>query len=146
MKPPKHEIVNGLMMGGVPKDLTDLNYVELALISLARIENHRFSFSAGAHKQVRGWHTMYTNNVHKNVQHMNRVWNYFEQREMNSNELDDMEDNSDAVDDDNDNDNDNDNDVHEFSNEDFHESGEAPEPPKIAVILTGPFSRRDSTH
>ena len=43
--PPKHAVVNGLMIGAPPKVLQNLNEVELAMISLARSEKHIFSYS-----------------------------------------------------------------------------------------------------
>ena len=46
--PPKHSLVNGLMIGSPPKALEDLNEVELALISLARCDKHIFSYSGKA--------------------------------------------------------------------------------------------------
>jgi hypothetical protein len=63
LKPPCFAIANGLMTGPVPKELACLNEVELATISLARVQHHVVSIHAGAHKQIKGWHSMYLNDV-----------------------------------------------------------------------------------
>ena len=78
------------MIGYPPKVLTNFNSVELALISPVRTEKHIFSFSAGARKEVRGWHTMYANNV----TYMNRVINYFEERRTQLDEVIEIDDQS----------------------------------------------------
>ena len=41
--------------------MTSLNDVELALVSIARIDKHIFTFYGGAHKSMRGWHNLYKN-------------------------------------------------------------------------------------
>jgi hypothetical protein len=69
---PKYAIVNGLTIGPVPQVLSDLNEVELAMISPARINKHVFSFMAGAHKSIKGWHSMYYNDLEQ----LNGVMNY----------------------------------------------------------------------
>ena len=56
---PKYFIANGLAIGTAPKVLTDLNEVELAMISINRVDKHIFSFYGGSHRQIRGWHSMY---------------------------------------------------------------------------------------
>ena len=43
--------------------LTDLNEVELAMIAPARTNKHIFSFTAGSHKSIRGWHSLYYNDL-----------------------------------------------------------------------------------
>ena len=68
------------MLGKPPSALTCLNEVELTLISLARTEKHMFSFSAGYHKEIKSWYTMYLNDV----EYMNRVMNYFETQQSQS--------------------------------------------------------------
>ena len=75
--PPKFAICNGLMIGSAPQVLSKLNEVELAMISLAKSEKHIFSYSAGAHKEITGWHTMYANDV----EYTNKVMNYFHQQQ-----------------------------------------------------------------
>ena len=69
---PKVGIASGMAIGGAPKCLLDLNDVELALIKSARINKHIFSFQAGGHKMIRGWHSLYYNNV----DYTNGVANY----------------------------------------------------------------------
>ena len=75
--PPKFAICNGLMIGSAPQVLSKLNEVEMAMISLAKSEKHIFSYSAGAHKEITGWHTMYANDV----EYTNKVMNYFHQQQ-----------------------------------------------------------------
>jgi hypothetical protein len=60
---PRFAIANGCLFGEAPTELTCLNDVELALVSLARINKHVFSFYGGAHKSMRGWHNLYDNDV-----------------------------------------------------------------------------------
>ena len=69
---PKIGIMSGMAIGGAPKCLLDLNEVELTLVKSARIDKHIFSFQAGGHKMIRGWHSLYYNNV----DHTNGVANY----------------------------------------------------------------------
>ena len=61
--PPRYAIVNGLSIGKPPVCLTDLNEVELAMIAPARTNKHIFSFTAGSHKSIRGWHSLYYNDL-----------------------------------------------------------------------------------
>ena len=60
---PEYAIANGFMIGEVPDELACLNDVEVALISLARVDKHVFSIQGGAHVQMSGWHSMYANDV-----------------------------------------------------------------------------------
>ena len=69
---PKIGIMSGMAIGGAPKCLLDLNEVELTLVKSARIDKHIFSFQAGGHKMIRGWHSLYYNNV----DYTNGVANY----------------------------------------------------------------------
>ena len=46
-----------------PTELIELTDVELALISLGRMDTHVFAIFAGAHQAMKGWHTMYANDV-----------------------------------------------------------------------------------
>jgi hypothetical protein len=57
-KSPKHAICNGLVMAKVPELITELNEVELALISTARVNEHMFSVTAGTHESIKGWRSM----------------------------------------------------------------------------------------
>ena len=63
MKLPIYAIANGSLIGDAPLELTQLNDVELALVSLARVDKHVFTFYGGAHKSMRGWHNLYENDV-----------------------------------------------------------------------------------
>jgi hypothetical protein len=62
-KVPRFAIANGFHIGEAPKELEDLNEAELALVSIARVNSHIFTFYGGAHKSIRGWHTLYDGNV-----------------------------------------------------------------------------------
>ena len=73
--PCKYAIANGLMIGSAPQCMEMLNDVELALLSKARCEKHIFSYTAGAHSQIKGFHTIYRNDV----QHSNAILNYMAQ-------------------------------------------------------------------
>lgn len=68
------------MVGYPPKELTDLNEVERILISIARVNKHMFSFSAGTHKSIKGWHSMYYNDVEA----VNDVANWIHENAENS--------------------------------------------------------------
>jgi hypothetical protein len=125
----------------------DLNEVELALISFARTNKHVFQLTGGSHKEIRGWHTMYANNV----QHVNRIINYLEQeQQQQQQQVDEEEEENDAMD--YFDDNDDADDVEEVYNE-FTDSGtqyaevdniadNISKSPRIAVILTGPFTQK----
>ena len=63
VKLPEYAIANGLLIGEAPIELTELNDVELALVSLARVDKHVFQYFGGAHKSMRGWHNLYENDV-----------------------------------------------------------------------------------
>ena len=81
-KLPKYAIANGLYLGKAPPVIEDLNPVELAMISPVRVLKRMFCFHAGAHKSIKGFHTMVMNN---DVSYTYRVSNYFvdKQKEIN---------------------------------------------------------------
>ena len=56
---PKFAIANGCFYGKAPKVLEELNEVELAIVTPSRINKHVFSYTAGSHQQIKGWHSMY---------------------------------------------------------------------------------------
>jgi hypothetical protein len=64
IKLPPYAIANRVHIGDAPLELTRLNDVELALVSMVRMDKHVFTFYGGAHKLMRGWHNLYENNVH----------------------------------------------------------------------------------
>lgn len=70
-KLPRCAICNGLVVGKAPACIAELNEVELALLSTARINKHTFSFTAGTHKSIKGWHSMH----HDDLEHFNGVAN-----------------------------------------------------------------------
>jgi hypothetical protein len=67
---------NGAVIGVAPPELTDLNDVELALVSLARANKHIFAFYGGAHKSMHGWHNLYENDVEGIARTLNQVSEY----------------------------------------------------------------------
>jgi hypothetical protein len=52
-----------MAFGEAPDCMESLNKIGLALISRNRNSSHMFSFYAGQHQSIRGFHTMYMNNV-----------------------------------------------------------------------------------
>eukprot|EP00978_Attheya_sp_CCMP212_P039155 scaffold201132_cov35-Attheya_sp.AAC.1 len=62
-KPPKYSLANGMAFGEAPDCMEALNKISLALISRNRNASHMFSLYAGQHQSIRGFHTMYQNNV-----------------------------------------------------------------------------------
>ncbi len=131
-RPPLYAIANGLMIGPTPNELKCLNDVEIAIISLARIDRHVFSIQAGAYKQMIGWHSMYANNITSVATTAN--WCV---ENLDDNEIESCE-NSKS------NEFDSDSDKSECCAEDsiFFEEEEEPSRPKFAkifIILSGPF-------
>ena len=60
---PKYAIANGWCIGTPPRVLSELNEVELAIVSPARINKHVFAFQAGNHRTIKGWHSLYYNDL-----------------------------------------------------------------------------------
>ena len=60
---PTFAISNGWCIGTPPKCLTDLNEVERILVSPARINKHVFEIRGGQHQTMKGWHSMYYNDL-----------------------------------------------------------------------------------
>ena len=128
--PCRFAIANGLMIGTAPRCIEDLNDVELAMVSKGRCEKHIFSYSAGAHTQIRGFHTIYQNDVH----HSNSVLNYMEQRSAANltgvgdigEEREEENDNGSA-------------DIYDSNNSDSGVENQQQNTP-ICVILAGPFT------
>jgi len=56
---PEYSITNGYMIGEAPDLLQSLYPPELALVAMARIDKHVFTFYGGCHKLLKGWHNMY---------------------------------------------------------------------------------------
>ena len=69
--PPKDSIANCYLIGEAPNELKELNDVELALVSRVRIYCHTWIFSAGCHREVKGWHTFFKNRNVENVASLN---------------------------------------------------------------------------
>ena len=60
---PLYAIANGAVKGEAPVVLTRLTETEIALICGARSDKSVFVYYGGAHKCLRGWHTLYANDV-----------------------------------------------------------------------------------
>jgi uncharacterized CHY-type Zn-finger protein len=71
--PPIKSIANGYVIGNAPKILTDLNAVELALVSRACIYCQSWIFFGGCHQHVKGWHTIFRNDSGRNLAHLNQL-------------------------------------------------------------------------
>ena len=65
--PPKDSIANGYLIGDAPKVLSDLNTVELSIVSGVRIYCQSWVFFAGCHQHIKGWHTFFKNRPASNV-------------------------------------------------------------------------------
>jgi hypothetical protein len=61
-KLPWNAIANHLAIGTAPPCLSCLNDVELSLLSQARFHGHLFTYWAGCHESIKGWHTLYNVN------------------------------------------------------------------------------------
>jgi hypothetical protein len=66
-RPPKQSIINGYMIGDAPVDLTDLNPVELSLITKTVTQVQSWIFFAGSHQSIKGWHTFFKGRPGDNV-------------------------------------------------------------------------------
>ena len=66
-KPPKEAIANGFLIGEAPEELISLNDIELSLVSRVRIYAQTWTFFAGCHQQIKGWHTFFKNRNTSNV-------------------------------------------------------------------------------
>jgi hypothetical protein len=58
-KPPPESIICGYMIGDPPDLLTNLNAVELSLITLTITQCQSWIFFAGSRQQIKGWHTFF---------------------------------------------------------------------------------------
>jgi len=66
-RPPKESIINGYMIGDAPVDLTNLNSVELSLITKTVTQAQSWIFFAGSHQSIKGWHTFFKGRPGDNV-------------------------------------------------------------------------------
>lgn len=69
--PPKQSIANAYLIGDAPLVLTRLNAVELAIVSRVRIYAQCWTFFAGCHKHIKGWHTFFQNNHKSTIAQLN---------------------------------------------------------------------------
>ena len=65
--PPVQSIANGHLVGNAPVELTCLNQVELTLISRTSIFCQSWTFYAGCHTHIKGWHHFFKNKPTDNV-------------------------------------------------------------------------------
>jgi hypothetical protein len=65
--PPNDAIIAGYLIGDAPSVLTDLNEVELALLSTVRTHCQSWIYFAGCHQHIQGWHTFYESDTASNV-------------------------------------------------------------------------------
>jgi hypothetical protein len=66
-RPPAESIINGYMIGDAPVDLTDLNPVELSLVTKTVTQAQSWIFFAGSHQSIKGWHTFFKGRPGENV-------------------------------------------------------------------------------
>jgi hypothetical protein len=69
--PPKKSIANAYLIGEAPEELTRLNAVELAIVSRVRIYSQCWTFFAGCHQHIKGWHTFFKNRHENTVAQLN---------------------------------------------------------------------------
>ena len=116
---PSHEakciIANGLCVRDPPECPLKLNDVEMAMMCLARISKQIFSCTGGSHQSTRGWHTMCKNDIEVVNGTVNCMNEHNEENDSESEEEDSDE-------------------------EDEDEGAERRFLPKVAVVLTGPFT------
>lgn len=70
---PRFAIANNLTIGTAPECLTRLNEIEVALLSQARFRGHLFTYWAGCHRGIKGWHSFYDVSVGHTVAVMGAV-------------------------------------------------------------------------
>jgi hypothetical protein len=71
--PPDEAIISAYMIGDAPAVLTDLNEVEIALLSTVRTNCQSWIYFAGCHQHIQGWHTFYENRPAANVANINNL-------------------------------------------------------------------------
>ena len=69
--PPKKSIANAYLIGEAPEELTRLNAVELAIVSRVRIYSQCWTFFAGCHQHIKGWHSFFKNRHENTVAQLN---------------------------------------------------------------------------
>jgi hypothetical protein len=71
--PPPFSIVNGNYFGKAPESLEVLNDIERGLVSRNRNTSHMFSFYAGQHQSIRGFHSLFKSNVNHTCESLRRM-------------------------------------------------------------------------
>lgn len=66
-RPPDEAIISAYLIGDAPSILTDLNEVEMAILSTVRTNCQSWIYFAGCHQHIQGWHTFYENRPASNV-------------------------------------------------------------------------------
>ena len=65
-KPPKFAISNGWAIGSIPTNIVgDIDTVLASMVNKIRLFSYVFTFSAGAHKAIKGHHTFFMNDPEK---------------------------------------------------------------------------------
>jgi hypothetical protein len=65
--PPAQAIASGYVIGDAPVALTELNDVEISIISRVRIYCQSWIFFGGCHQHIKGWQTFFKNRPTDNV-------------------------------------------------------------------------------
>jgi hypothetical protein len=66
-RPPAESIIRGYMIGDAPDLLSDLNPVELSLITKTVTQCQSWIFFAGSHQAIKGWHTFFKGRPGDNI-------------------------------------------------------------------------------
>ncbi len=66
-RPPTESIIQGYMIGDAPDVLSNLNPVELSLVTKTVTECQSWIFFAGSHQIIKGWHTFFKGRPGENV-------------------------------------------------------------------------------
>jgi hypothetical protein len=70
---PPFSIAKGYVIGQAPLELTRLNEFELAVVSLVRNVANVFTFFAGCHQAISGWHTFYQADLGHSISTLQRL-------------------------------------------------------------------------
>ena len=75
-KPPKFGITNGWVIGQIPNSVVgDIDDLLAAMVSHVRFFSYVFSYTAGAHKSIKGHHTFFLHDP----EHIGATFNYLQQ-------------------------------------------------------------------
>jgi hypothetical protein len=71
--PPPFAIARGFLTGEAPREISELNEAEKALLSPNRHLGQVWSFYGGAQQHVKGWHTIFSNVPGNTMAHVNSL-------------------------------------------------------------------------